>query len=126
MGCLPTSAFFYAFELGTKQKIESKLSKIIRVTKNFRRVLNKIILVLPREEVRTFCFTTQTYLSFTYINEAFHSSEEVSPKYYVSLISGLHDEEVHCCISFSKLYLKILYLHFNLIQITIRMIMETR
>ena len=70
MGCLPTSAFFYAFDLGTKQKIKSKFSKIIGVTKNFSRVLNKLILVLPREEVRTFFFATLTYLSFTYINEA--------------------------------------------------------
>src|SRR3954469_6645841 len=101
LGCLPTSAFFYAFELGTKQKIKSKLSKIIKVTKGFKRVFNKLILALPREEVHTFCLTMQTYLSFTYINEAFHSSEEVPSKHYISLI-WLHDGNVNFYAPFKE------------------------
>src|SRR3954470_6241898 len=102
LGCLPTSTFFYAFELGTKQKIESKLCKIIRrFTKNFKRIFNKLILVLLREEIRTFCLTVQTYLSFTYINEAFHGSEKVPSKHYISLID-LHDGEVNLHTPFKK------------------------
>ena len=64
-------------------------------------VFNKLILILPREEVRTFCLTTQTYLSFTYINEAFHGSEEVPSEHYISFV-GLHDGKFNLHTSFKK------------------------
>src|ERR1041385_7340955 len=45
--------------------------------------------------------TTQMYLSFTYINEAFHGSEEVPPEHYISFV-GLHDGKVNLYTPFKK------------------------
>src|SRR3954468_17306794 len=103
--------------------MKSKLSKIRRVTKDFKRVLNKLILVLPREEVRTICLPTQTYLSFTYINEAFHGSEEVPSKHYISLIC-LYDGKVNSHAPFKEHDLDIFCSSLDLRNIPIRMFME--
>src|SRR3954465_11683469 len=45
LGCLPTSAFFYAFELGTKQKRSSFFKKITSPCNGLKRQLN----LFPRE-----------------------------------------------------------------------------
>src|SRR4051812_24300193 len=79
--------------------------------------------VLPREEVHTFRLPTQMYLSFTYINEAFHGSEEVPSKHYVSLIC-LHDGKVNCHTPFKEHDLDIFFSSLDLINIPIRMLME--
>src|SRR4051812_22432085 len=65
----------------------------------------------------------QTYLFFTYINEAFHDSEEVPSKHYISSI-GFHDEEVNLHTSFKKHDLDIFQYSLDLRNITIRMFME--
>src|SRR4051812_10326086 len=70
-----------------------------------------------------FCLTTQMYLSFTYINEAFHGSEEVPSKHYISLIC-LHDGKVNFYAPFKKHDLDIFYSSLDLRNIPIRMFME--
>src|ERR1041384_3511712 len=77
------------------------------------------------EEIRTFCLTTQTYLPFTYINEAFHGSEEVPSKHYISFI-GPHDGKVNLHIPFKKHDLDIFQPSLYLRNIPIRMFMERR
>src|SRR3954466_2367931 len=63
------------------------------------------------------------YLSFTYINEAFHSLEEVPSKHYISLI-GLHDGVVNLHTPFKNHDLDIFQSSLDLRNITIRMFME--
>src|ERR1041385_7819032 len=58
LGCAPTSAFFYAFKLGIKQKEESKVPEVIGVIKTFKFIFNKFIILFPSEEVLTFRFST--------------------------------------------------------------------
>src|SRR3954464_8017230 len=62
-------------------------------------------------------------LSFTYINEAFHCSEEVPSKHYISFI-GPHDGKVNLHIPFKKHDLDIFQPSLYLRNITIRVLMK--